>query len=160
VDNERYLESVRARLDQAGFQLEAARPGTTLKGRRREVKLSRFGLVETVVEVSTLLAQPTTADLRAFGDAAVRSALEGKSRIPRGLGSSLVVYPSLFAESISDELARFATSYAPKHFSIMEFPVVIDPAARSLVMLDKTPFWGAAYYRKTRQDAHELLAPP
>jgi hypothetical protein len=160
VHADTYLETVRARLDKAGFQLEAARPGTALKARRREVKLSRFGLVETVVEVSTLDSQPTPEDLRAFGDAAVRSALEGKSRIPRGLGSSLVVYPALVADSISDDLARFATSYAPKHFSIMEFPLVVDPAARSLVMLGKTPPWGAAYYRKTRQDAQELLAPP
>jgi hypothetical protein len=124
------------------------------------VKLSRFGLVETVVEVSTLQAQPPSDDLRAFGDAAVRSALQGKSRIPRGLGSSLVVYPALVADGISDGLARFAESYAPKHFSIMEFPLVVDPAVQRLVMLDKTPFWGAAYYRKTRQDAQELLAPP
>ena len=73
----------------------------------------------------------------------------GSARSRDGTGRDLAI-----------DLARFAESYAPKHFSIMEFPLVIDPAVRRLVMLDKTPFWGAAYYRKTRQDAQELLAPP
>jgi hypothetical protein len=159
VDTEGYLDSIRARLAQAGFQLEARRTGTTLKARRREVKLSRFGIVETVVEVSTVHSQPTPDELRAFGGDAVRSALEGKSRVPRGLGSSLVVYPVLVAESISDGLAQFASSYAPKHFCIMEFPLVTEPATRTLVLLGKTPVWGAAYYRKTRREAQELLAP-
>jgi hypothetical protein len=159
VDGEGYLDSIRARLAQAGFQLEATRTGTTLKACRREVKLSRFGIVETVVEVSTLHSQPTPDDLRACGGDAVRSALEGKSRIPRGLGSSLVVYPVLVAEGISDGLTQFANSYAPKHFCIMEFPLVIEPATRTLVLLGRTPLWGAAYYRKTRREAQELLAP-
>ena len=123
------------------------------------MKLSRFGIVETVVEVSTLHLQPTPDELRAFGGDAVRSALEGKSSVPRGLGSSLVVYPVLVADGISEGLTRFASSYAPKHFCIMEFPLVIEPATRSLVLLGKTPVWGAAYYHKTRREAQELLAP-
>jgi hypothetical protein len=154
-----YLESTRDRLRRAGFREEVSPSGAVLKARRREVKFSRFGIVETVVAISNVRSQPGPDQLRAFGADIVRSALEGKTRIPRGLGSSLVVYPVLVADGMTDELSRFASSYTPKHWCILEFPVVVEPGSRSLVLLDKTPIWGAAYYRKTRSEAQELLAP-
>ena len=70
------------------------------------------------------------------------------------------MYPVLAADGISDELRRFVGSYDPKHWCLMEFPVVVEPSSRSLVLLEKTPIWGAAYYRKTRHEARDLLAPP
>jgi hypothetical protein len=159
VDFEGYLESVRDRLQRAAFRQEPAPPGATSMARRRELKVSRFGIVETVVGVSTVHAQPGPDQLRSFGSDVVRAALDGKTRLPRGLGSSVVVYPLLVADGISDELSRFVTAYAPRHWSILEFPVVIDIATSSLVLRKTTPVWGAAYYRATRRDAYELLAP-
>jgi hypothetical protein len=159
VEFEDYLESVRDRLQRAGFRQEPATAGATLKARRREMKASRFGIVETVVAVSTIYSQPSPDQLRSFGSEIVRSALNGKTRLPRGLGSSVVVYPVLVAERVSDELTRFTNSYAPKHWSILEFPIVVDAEASSLVLRNTTPVWGAAYYRTTRRDAHDLLAP-
>ena len=153
MDAEGYLEATRDRLSRAGFREEASPAGAVLKVRRREVKLSRFGLVETVVAISDVHSQPGPDHLRTFGADIVRSALEGKSRIPRGLGSSLVVYPVLVTDAISDELRRFASSYTTKRWSILEFPVVVDPGTGSLVLVEKTPVWGAAYYRKTRREA-------
>lgn len=123
------------------------------------MKASRFGIVETVVAVSSILSQPSPDQLRSFGSDTVRSALDGKTKLPRGLGSSVVVYPVLVAEGVSDELSRFANAYAPRHWSILEFPIVLDAATSTLVMRDTTPVWGAAYYRTTRGDANDLLAP-
>jgi hypothetical protein len=159
VGAQEYLESTRDRLKRAGFQEEASPSGAVLKARRKAVKLSRFGIVETVVAISDARSQPGPDQLRAFGADIVRSALEGKSRIPRGLGSSLVVYPVLVTDGVSDELRGFTSSYTPKHWSILEFPVVVDPGTGSLVFVEKTPAWGAAYYRKTRLEAQELLTP-
>jgi len=159
VDPQGYLDAARDRLSRAGFREEASPAGAVLKVRRRQIKLSRFGIVETVVAISDVHSQPGPDQLRAFGAEIVRSAREGKSRIPRGLGSSLVVYPVLVTDGISDELRRFASSYTPKHWSILEFPVVVDPGTGSLVLVEKTPAWGAAYYRKTRREAQELLTP-
>jgi hypothetical protein len=159
VDLEGYLESTRDRLHRARFREEVAPPGALLKARRREVKLSRFGIVETVVAISDVRFEPEPDQLRAFGAVVVRSAVEGKTRIPLGLGSSLVVYPVLVVDAISDELTRFVNSYTPSHWCILEFPVVVEPGSQTLVLFDKTRVWGAAYYRKTRREARELLAP-
>jgi hypothetical protein len=123
------------------------------------VKLSRFGVVETVVVISDPVTQADADRLRSFGDEAVRSAAVGKSRLPRGFGSSLVVYPVLQVDAISEALTQFAEDYVPKRWSIVEFPVVVDPSAQIVVFSSKTPVWGLAYYRQTRREAQQLLAP-
>jgi hypothetical protein len=154
-----YVESVRERLARAGFREESPPDGASLKARRRQVKLSRFGIAETVVVISNRVPQGDAEKLRSFGGAALRSAVVGKSRVPRGFGSSVVVYPVLLVETISDGLTDFVEHYVPKHWSIMEFPIVVEPAARTFLYRTKTAIWGAAYYRKTRREAEELLAP-
>lgn len=159
MDIEAYLETVRDRLSRAGFREESPAFGAVLSARRREVKLTRFGLVETVVAISTGSGRSEPDDLRTLGNDIVGFALDGKTRIPRGLGSSLVVYPALVVDEASTELRRFVTSYAPKHWCVMEFPVVVESSSRSLLALEKTPLWGAAYFRKTRREAQDLLAP-
>ena len=159
VDASGYVEPVRERLDRAGFREEASPAGALLKARRRQVKLSRFGVVETVIVISSPRSQAEPDQLRVFGAESVRAATVGKTRLPLGLGSSLVVYPVLLVDAISDALNRFVDEYVPKHWSIVEFPVVVVPTAQTLVYATKTPVWGSAYYRKTRREAQDLLAP-
>jgi hypothetical protein len=159
VDASGYVEPVRERLHRAGFREEAPPAGVLLKTRRRQVKLSRFGVVETVVLISSPRSQAAPDDLRIFGAESVRAATVGKARLPLGLGSSLVVYPVLVVDAISDALNRFVDAYVPKHWAIVEFPVVVAPTAQTLVYATKTPVWGSAYYRKTRREAQDLLAP-
>ena len=122
------------------------------------MKLTRFGLVETVVAVCERSGSSEPDDLRLLGADIVQFAKDGKSKIPLGLGCSLVVYPVLLVDEASSELRQFAGSYTPKHWCVMEFPVVVERSTRSLVMLGHVPLWGAAYFRKTRRDAQELLA--
>ena len=159
MDVDSYLATVRERLGHAGFVLGEPGGGAALEARRRQFKLTRFGLVETVVGVSSLRADATPNDLRTFGADVYRSALAGKSRLPRGLGSSVVTYPVLLADRVSPELREFAGGYAPKHWCVLEFPIVVDASSGSLVHLDKTPLWGAAYYRRTRAEGRELFSP-
>ena len=86
MDAEGYLEATRDRLSRAGFREEASPAGAVLKVRRREVKLSRFGLVETVVAISDLRSQPGPDHLRTFGDDIVRSARDlGRTEAVREL---------------------------------------------------------------------------
>ena len=159
VDDRTYLEAVRDRLSRAGFRDEGPAVGAVLSARRREVKLTRFGLVETVVAVSDRSGSSEPDDLRLLGADVVQFALAGKSKIPLGLGCSLVVYPVLLVDEASPELRQFAGSYTPRHWCVLEFPVVVERSTWSLVMLEHTPLWGAAYFRKTRRDVQKLLAP-
>jgi hypothetical protein len=159
VHVERYLETVRERLQSAGFREETPPSSATLKARRRETKLTRSGIVETVIVIRRVVPAPAPAELQAFGADCVRSALDGKTRIPRGLGSSLVVYPVVVVDSVSAALVHFLNAYAPKRWALLEFPVAVDVTTSSLAMRTTTPLWGGAYYEKTRNDARALLEP-
>jgi hypothetical protein len=157
MELESYLQAVRIRLTADGFQLSEGDADASLSAQRRQFKPTRFGLVETTVRLSSRRESATADELRAFADESLRWALAHKSRIPRGLGSSLVVYPTLVVETASPELRAFVAGYAPKHWSALEFPVVAELSNERLGCLEKTPFWGAAYYKKTREEARELL---
>jgi hypothetical protein len=159
MDDRAYFETVRDRLSRAGFRDEGPAVAAVLGARRRQVKLTRFGLVETVVGISDRGGSAEPDDLRLFGADIVGFALDGKTKIPLGLGCSLVVYPVLMVDEVSSELREFAGSYTPKHWCVVEFPVVVERSTGSLVMLEHAPLWGAAYYRKTCRDAQELFAP-
>jgi hypothetical protein len=152
-----YVKSVRDRLGAWGFREEAPPEGAVLQARRKQLRLSRGGVVETVVVVSATRAGVTTEQFEQFGALSVRAAKEGKVKLPLGAGSSIVVYPVLLADGISQELTEFVESYVPKHWSIIEFPVVVQPSELRLTFATKTPFWGRAYYRKTRREAQNLL---
>ena len=67
--------------------------------------------------------------------------------------------PVLAVEGISDALAEFVRNYVPKLWAVVEFSIVVEPSAKSLVAGTKTPVWGGACYRKTRREAHDLLTP-
>jgi hypothetical protein len=47
----------------------------------------------------------------------------------------------------------------PKHWAANEIPVVYDAATNRLHYFEKTPVWGAAYYKGFRKLIVELLAP-
>jgi hypothetical protein len=159
-DFDSYVDMVRARLVGGGFKAEDPARGAALQARRRRVKLTRFGLVETVVGLSGRRGEAGPEDLRAFGRDVFASALAGKAAIPRGLGGSLVVYPVLVVDRASPELRAAVSEEPPKHWAALEFPVVAELSAGGLLFFDRTPFWGAAYYRRTRDEAQDLFALP
>jgi hypothetical protein len=77
---------------------------------------------------------------------------------PRGLRSSVVAYAALVIEDASPEVVDAVAEEPPKHWAALEFPIVVELATQSMRYFEKTPFWGAAYYRTTRAVADELLA--
>jgi hypothetical protein len=159
VSADAYAESLLDRLRALGFREEAPPEGAVAQLRRKQLSLSRFGVVETVVVVSTMRSNPTAEQLQTFGTLSVRAALEGTVKLPRGFGSSLVVYPVLVTDRTSQELTEFVESYLPKHWAMIEFPVVVQLDTPQVAHATKMPVWGSAYYRKTRRDAQQLLAP-
>jgi hypothetical protein len=159
VSADAYVKSVRDRLRDSGFHEEAPPEGAVVKARRKQLRLTRFGVVETVVVVSTTRSNVTPEQLQTFGALSVQAATEGKVNLPLGLGSSLVVYPVLLSSEVSQALTDFVESYVPTLWSIIEFPVVVQPNEQRLTLATKTPVWGSAYYRKTRREARNLLTP-
>ncbi|WP_336331048.1 MULTISPECIES: hypothetical protein [unclassified Haloarcula] len=119
----------------------------------RSLELSKFGFVDTVFVVGTA---ETAADAKSFSEAAFEYGLSVKSKLPRGLGGNLVVYPVVVTES---DLAEWVEGYAPKHWSSFEFPVVVDLSEGTVAYNESTPLWGTIYYNGFRETAETTLKP-
>lgn len=153
----RYQQTVATRLEPLGFvelSEAAAEAGALAAFRRRRVEATKFGFWETFV---FLFGEGAGPDRSAE---ALRVALGHKVALPRGLGSGLVVYPVFAVQQASSELLALVGGKPRKHWAAAEFPVVAELGSGRLLRLEKTPAWGAAYYRRMRQEADELLAPP
>ncbi|SFS73114.1 hypothetical protein [Halostagnicola kamekurae] len=119
----------------------------------RSLSLSKFGLVDTVFVVGTA---ETAYQARAFSEAAFEHGLSLKSKLPRGLGGNLVVYPIVVSET---DLANWVQLYDPIHWSSFEFPVVIDPTEGTVDYYESTRLWGIIYYKGFRETAETTLKP-
>jgi hypothetical protein len=154
---ESYRGDVTERLRRTGFAIQEGAEGV-LEAHRRTFKVTRFGFADTFVALS-YRSDASPDDLRVFGEGAFERALDQKVRLPRGLGSSIVLYPVLALERAGEELRRFASEHAPTRWGAIEYPVVVDLGADTLFMREKTRVWGAAYERTTRDEARRLFEP-
>lgn len=150
---EGYVETLAGRLD--GFEQSR----TTVDDQHvtvfhdRSLSLSKFGLVDTVFVVGTA---ETASQAREFSEAAFEYGLSVKSKLPRGLGGNLVVYPVVVSET---DLADWVQQYDPKHWSSFEFPVIIDPTEGTVDYYESAPLWGRIYYKGFRETAETTLKP-
>jgi hypothetical protein len=154
---ESYRAEVAEALRRTGFATHDGAEGL-LEAHRRALKLTRFGFADTFVVLSHR-AEASPDDLRVLGEGAFERALERKVRLPRGLGSSIVLYPVLAVDRAAEDLRRFASEHAPTRWGAIEFPVVVDLGAGALFMRETTRVWGAAYERTTREEARRLFEP-
>jgi hypothetical protein len=153
---DRYRQTVTARLGARGFvELSgaAAQAGALAAFRRRRVQVSKCGFWETFAFVFDEGAGPGCSAL------ALRIAIGHTVPLPRGLGSGMVVYPVFTVQHAGPELLALIGGKAPKHWAAFEFPVVAELASGQLRRQEKTPVWGAAYFRRMRREADELFAP-
>ena len=151
-----YRQAVAARLAPLRFvELSdaATEAGAIAAFRRRRVQATKFGFWETF---AFLFGEGAAPDRSAE---ALRVALRHKVAMPRGLGSSLVVYAVFAAPHADPGLAALVAKPAPKHWAAFEFPVVAELAGGRLLRLEKTPAWGAAYFKRMRAEADELFRP-
>jgi hypothetical protein len=125
---------------------------------RNKVSVSKFGISSTYAGVKYVENGVDANWMKQFGSNFFKYAYNHRKGMPVGIGASLTVYPLLITESISFELAGFMKSYAPKHYSAFEFPVVLDFVHDNLYYLESTPMWGALYYSGFRKEAYQLYS--
>lgn len=156
-----YLETVERNLDRERFDSYPGAPGgyRTWTYHRRQFELSKFGLVDTFVVVGQF-DRVDARTAQAFSEAAFRFGLANKSRLPRGLGGNLVVYPTIVGETILDDVVDWVLSYSPNHWAAFEMPLVADLSSAEVLYNDTKPLWGRAYYSGFHAMVERNLTPP
>ena len=91
----------------------------------------------------------------------VRSALDNKSCfLPRGFFNGVWAYAVAIVDSLDPATAEAVRTTAPaKHWSAAEIPAVVDLSTGELTVFEKTPIWGAAFYRGFRKNLRRFVAP-
>lgn len=159
-----YVETVRERLERARYTIttNAAYAGEAypLVGHRSGFELSKFGNAEYFA-VFGEEESPEIADVRAFGSAAFGYGSKHKRFfMPRGLLNSVYVFPVLLVDDLEDSVANaIRAETPPKHWAAAEMPVVYRSKHNDIVYFEKTPMWGAAYYKTFRKKIQALFAP-
>ncbi|MDH5655153.1 MAG: hypothetical protein OEZ34_04560 [Spirochaetia bacterium] len=116
------------------------------------VVLSRYFLIQKKDNV-------TVEDLKHLFDSGFTWA-KRVNRVPlfRGLQFAYLVIPVIVSETTpSQETLNYIESGARKHFSLFEFPVIIDLQAGKAHYLRKTQLWGAFYYSDMRKAVSKFI---
>lgn len=125
---------------------------------QRQFKLSRFGVVDTVIGVTYDPGTATAATLSAHDENTKAGALELKSAWPRGLGGSIEMFPVMYAESADPGAVAAAQASPPKRWAIMTAQALVHGPTAQVVLFEGKALWGAAYIKSMRTKLIDLLA--
>jgi hypothetical protein len=157
-----YLAAVGPRLQSEGYELTTvAADGLDVKvARRRRFEASKFGVAENVFGLAELASADAEA-IRSFSATCFRLATQGSgSTVPRALGRAVFCYAVALVHGLDEAIAAEIRSKAPaKHWAANEIPVAVDLDRKEVLYFEKTPLWGAAYYRGFRKTIRSLLVP-
>ena len=157
-----WLQNIRGRLSAASFVLsdDVHFGEATFKmiARRSRFELTKFGFSETFF-IFTEFDSLNAPALRAFSSKAFQCAKKiRKIGLPCGLFESVWCYAVAIAPVVDDEIWNAVRNESPsKHWAAAEIPVVYDSTHKKLGYFEKTPIWGAAYYKTFRATIERFL---
>lgn len=157
---EAYLAKVKGRLDATGYTWIENAPGFRAVATKKSFQPTKFGMWEDFF----VFREYPHVDLATLGafmrDAVAYTFANRRVSLPRGLGAGLTTYGVSLAGSVDvGTVQAVRNETPPKHWAANEIPVVYDAAANHLYYFEKTPMWGAAYYKGFRKQIAALLSP-
>ncbi len=163
MDYQQYVDFFKSRCSETGF---AITEGVQIGDAVCDVVAHKEGFELTKggnAVYSYFLVRRQSLSIEEFTElsaACHRYALENRrNRLPLGFFNSVFTYPFFCCEVVSEETARFAEQHRPGHWSAQEFPTVVNLNTGEVHNFQKTPIWGAAYARRSREIAADLTRP-
>jgi hypothetical protein len=159
---EAWLANATQRLESDGFSISRdvsfAGQHFIVVAHRSRFELTKFGNSETFFvfgDVRTLDANL----VQRFSSLAFEYAKESKSfPLPCGVCESVYCFAVCVTDGLDELTAESVRSRAPtKHWAAAEIPVVYDRASGKVCFFERTPLWGAAYYRTFRNQIKKYL---
>ncbi|MEM9610366.1 MAG: hypothetical protein AAGA99_23330 [Actinomycetota bacterium] len=150
------IAAIATRLEGIGFERHDL--DDTLVLHRRKFELSRLGLVDAVVALAAVDGEAAPDDVERLESFAVAQAKGRKTRIPRGLGSAVEVFPVTLAEGISDDAEAVIDGGPPNAWSLITVPAVVHDGGRAISVYEGRKVWGGAYFSSIRNRLKEWIA--
>ncbi|MEM9037379.1 MAG: hypothetical protein AAGD18_22495 [Actinomycetota bacterium] len=150
------IAAIAARLEGMGFERHDL--DDTLLLHRRKFELSRFGLVDVVVALAAVEGEVLPDDLERLESFAIAQAKDRKTRIPRGVGSAVEVFPVTVAEGISGDAEAVIDAGPANAWSLITVPAVVHDGGRAISAYEGRKVWGGAYFSSIRNRLKEWIA--
>jgi len=90
-------------------------------------------------------------DIIEFSDACIADALQKYQGLPRGFQNGVGSFCVLASEYIDPRAIAYVQQRPKKHYAAFEMPIIYDLTRNMLFYYDKTPMWGAIYYKFFRE---------
>ncbi|HPR65339.1 MAG TPA: hypothetical protein PK014_14110 [Thermoanaerobaculia bacterium] len=143
---------------------KVARNVTLSDGRRAAVAASRtYFSWKGIVLLSQHIVvrhidQASLPDMKVLFDAGFEYAKKMNwVPLPRGLQFGFMVIPVLVGESPASDLVESVSKSPQKHFSLFEFPVVVDLATNQAHYFKGLSAWGAFFFSDLRKVAETYI---
>jgi hypothetical protein len=162
VTDDSFLSGFAAGLAQRGFSVRRGIEWRSYKfdlvAAASRYEISKFGKMTRFI-IASAMESTNPGIVKDFSAHATEFALKNRgSRLPRGLGGSLLSIPVVVSEDFSEELKGWITrSHADMHWAAFEFPVLLSTKNREIFYCKRTPMWGAAYYRGFRNFVEQQI---
>ncbi|MCJ7580234.1 MAG: hypothetical protein MUP98_06840 [Candidatus Aminicenantes bacterium] len=81
------------------------------------------------------------------------------NRIPllRGMQFGYMIIPIIVTKNVEESLLSYVTNTPRKHFSIFEFPVIVDLEKNQIHYFKKTAIWGALFFSDMRKTVSKYI---
>ena len=99
----------------------------------------------------TCIPHITAQDISQYSSACVSHALNTYKGLPRGFQNGVGSFNVIASEKIDAQAITFATSRPKKHFAAFEMPIIYNLSNNEIIYYEKTPMWGAIYYKFFRE---------
>jgi hypothetical protein len=93
----------------------------------------------------------TEQDITHYSEICLAHALVTYKGLPRGFQNGVVSFNLLASEMVDDAAIAFAKQVPKKHYAAAEMPIVFDLSNNRIHYCEKTPMWGAIYYKYFRE---------
>ena len=104
------------------------------------------------------LDNATRDDAKALFDSGFRFGKKA-NRVPllRGMQFGYMIIPVLVGESPDSSLLEASSQRPPRHWSLFEYPVVVDLSANQIICFKGTAVWGAFFFSDMRKVAETYI---
>lgn len=96
-------------------------------------------------------------EMRAYSEACTSWALDNYQGLPRGLQKGIAIYPVMLQHPIDSGVLRYVLEKPSVKFAAFQLAIALDPIAREIRYLEKTPVWGYAMWNGIKRAADEAL---
>jgi len=148
-----YLKNVYEKLRRDEFELMNDRIDefSVAVATKKQSKLSWLATQMNIFVIMSISKYASKDEIENFSKLSLDYTIKKKRGLPRGLQANVVSFALLASSNISEDAKEWIQQKPKKHFAAFEVPIIFDTRSNRLYYCDKTPLWGAIYYKFFRK---------